>query len=107
MPRTSSLVMSLTRADPTICLHHRHAVGVVKDFVDVVADEENADSAPVRRAAGCPKSPSSDTKSHKDFAVLSHCPPSVHEARLGLPKQPSFLTARTGRATGSAREHDV
>jgi hypothetical protein len=48
-----------------------------------------------------------DIKSHKDFAMLSHGPPSMHEARLGLPEQPSFLTARKGRATGSAREHDV
>ena len=32
-----------------------------------------------------------DIKSHKDFAILSHGPPSVHEARLGLPEQPSFL----------------
>jgi len=32
-----------------------------------------------------------DIKSHKDFAMLSHGLPSVHEARLGLPEQPSFL----------------
>ncbi len=44
-----------------------------------------------------------DIKSHKDFAMLSHGPPSVHEARLGLPEQPSFLPARKG----SPREHDV
>jgi hypothetical protein len=37
-----------------------------------------------------------DIKSHKDFAMLSHGPPSVHEARLGPPEQPSFLTARKG-----------
>ena len=37
-----------------------------------------------------------DIKSHKDFAMLSHGPPSMHEARLGLPEQPSFLTARKG-----------
>ena len=37
-----------------------------------------------------------DIKSHKDFAMLSHGPSSVHEARLGLPEQPSFLTARKG-----------
>ena len=37
-----------------------------------------------------------DIKSHKDFAMLSHGPPSVHEARLGLPEQPSFLPARKG-----------
>src|ERR1700751_3969131 len=35
-----------------------------------------------------------DIKSHKDFAMLSHGPPSVHEARLGSPEQPSSLTAR-------------
>jgi len=44
-----------------------------------------------------------DVESHKDFAMLSHGPPSVHEARLGLPEQPSFLPARKG----SPREHDV
>jgi len=32
-----------------------------------------------------------DIKSHKEFAMLSHGPPSVHEARLGSPGQPSFL----------------
>jgi hypothetical protein len=37
-----------------------------------------------------------DIKSHKDFAMLSQGPPSVHEARLGSPEQPSFLTARKG-----------
>jgi antitoxin HicB len=30
------------------------------------------------------------------FAILSHGPPSVHEAQLGLPEQPSFLFARKG-----------
>ena len=48
-----------------------------------------------------------DIKSNKSFAMLSHGPPSVHEARLGLPEQPSFLYCTKGRATGSAREHDV
>ena len=48
-----------------------------------------------------------DIKSNKNFAMLSHGPPSVHEARLGLPEQPSFLYCTKGRATGSAREHDV
>jgi hypothetical protein len=48
-----------------------------------------------------------DVESNKNFAILSHGPPSVHEARLGPPEQPSFLPARKGRATGSAREHDV
>jgi isoquinoline 1-oxidoreductase beta subunit len=48
-----------------------------------------------------------DVKSDKNFATLSHGPPSVHEARLGLPEQPSFLFCTKGRATGSAREHDV
>ena len=37
-----------------------------------------------------------DVESHKNFAILSHGPPSVHEARLGLPEQPSFLPARKG-----------
>jgi hypothetical protein len=37
-----------------------------------------------------------DVKSDKSFAILSHGPPSVHEARLGLPEQPSFLFARKG-----------
>jgi hypothetical protein len=31
-----------------------------------------------------------DIESNKNFAILSHGPPSVHEARLGLPEQPSF-----------------
>jgi hypothetical protein len=48
-----------------------------------------------------------DIKSHKNFAMLSHGPPSVHEARLGLPKQPSFLTARNGGPPAQPREHDV
>ena len=32
-----------------------------------------------------------DIKSDENFAILSHGPPSAHEARLGLPEQPSFL----------------
>jgi hypothetical protein len=48
-----------------------------------------------------------DIKSHKNFAMLSHGPPSVHEAWLGLPKQPSFLTARKGGPPAQPREHDV
>jgi len=40
-----------------------------------------------------------DIKSHKNFAMPSHRPPSVHEARLRLPEQPSFslLHERAGR----------
>jgi hypothetical protein len=37
----------------------------------------------------------------------SHGPPSVHEARLGLPKQPSLLTARKGGLSDQPREHGV
>ena len=38
-----------------------------------------------------------DVESHEDFDILSHGPPSVHEARLGLPEQPSFyLHERAG-----------
>ena len=48
-----------------------------------------------------------DIESNKSFAILSHGPPSVHEARLGPPEQPSFPTCTKARATGSAREHDV
>jgi hypothetical protein len=48
-----------------------------------------------------------DIESHESFAILSHGPPSVHEARLGPPEQPSFFNCTKGRATGSAREHDV
>jgi hypothetical protein len=47
-----------------------------------------------------------DIKSHENFAMLSHGPLSVHEARLGPPEQLSF-TCTKGRATDSAREHDV
>jgi hypothetical protein len=48
-----------------------------------------------------------DIESHESFAILSHGPPSVHEARLGPPEQPSFFNCTKGRAAGSAREHDV
>jgi hypothetical protein len=48
-----------------------------------------------------------DIESHESFAMLSHGPPSVHEARLGPPEQPSFLPARKGRPPARAREHDV
>ena len=48
-----------------------------------------------------------DIESHKSFAILSHGRPSVHEARLGRPEQPSFLPARKGGPPASAREHDV
>src|SRR6185437_7521199 len=32
-----------------------------------------------------------DIESYENFAILSHGPPSVHEARLGPPEQPSFF----------------
>jgi hypothetical protein len=48
-----------------------------------------------------------DVESHENFAILSHGPPSVHEDRLGLPEQPSFLPARKGGPPALAREHDV
>jgi hypothetical protein len=48
-----------------------------------------------------------DVESHEDFAILSHGPLSVHEARLGMPEQPSFLPARKGGPPAPAREHDV
>jgi hypothetical protein len=48
-----------------------------------------------------------DVKSDKSFAILSHGPPSVHEARLGLPEQPSFLSARKGGPPALVRQHDV
>ena len=39
-----------------------------------------------------------DIKSYKDFAMPSQGPPSVHEARLGSPEQPSsYLHERAGR----------
>jgi len=41
-----------------------------------------------------------DVESHEDFAILSHGPPSVHEARLGLPEQPSLLFCTKGRTAG-------
>jgi hypothetical protein len=47
------------------------------------------------------------SKATKNFAMLSHGPPSVHEARLGLTKQPSFLTARKGGPPVQPLEHDV
>ena len=47
------------------------------------------------------------SKVTKSFAMLSHGPPSVHEARLGLPKQPSFLTARKSWLPVQPREDDV
>jgi hypothetical protein len=48
-----------------------------------------------------------DIESNKNFAILSHGPHSVHEARLGLPEQPSFLPARRGGPPPLVREHDV
>ena len=48
---------------------------------------------------------SGDVKATK-LRYTFHGPPSVHEARLGPPHNPrSYL--HEGRATGSAREHDV
>jgi len=37
-------------------------------------------------------------KANKSFAILLHGPPSVHEARLGPPEQPSLLYCTKGRA---------
>jgi hypothetical protein len=43
-----------------------------------------------------------DIKSHKNFAMLSHGPPSVHEARLRFAQAILVLNCTKGRATGSA-----
>ena len=43
-----------------------------------------------------------DIKSHKNFAMLSHGPPSVHEARLRFAQATLVLNCTKGRATGSA-----
>ena len=48
-----------------------------------------------------------DVESNKNFAILSHGPPSVHQARLGMPEQPSFSPARKGGPPALVREHDV
>jgi hypothetical protein len=48
-----------------------------------------------------------DVERHEQFAILSHGPPSVREALLGLSEQPSFSTARRGGPPTSRREHDV
>jgi hypothetical protein len=47
-----------------------------------------------------------DQKPQK-LRYASRGPPSVHEARLGLPKQPSLLTARKGGLSDQPREHGV
>jgi hypothetical protein len=44
------------------------------------------------------------TKTSLYFPMVA---PSVHQARLGQPEQPSFFNCTKGRAAGSAREHDV
>jgi len=36
---------------------------------------------------------------NKEFAIFLHGPPSVHEARLGPPEQPSYLYCTKGRTT--------
>jgi len=46
--------------------------------------------------------PLGDIESHENFAILSHGPPSMHEARLGPPEQPSFFNCTKGRATGAS-----
>jgi hypothetical protein len=38
-------------------------------------------------------------KSDKRFTISLHGPPSVHEARLGPPEQPSYLYCTKGRTT--------
>jgi hypothetical protein len=40
--------------------------------------------------------PLGDIESQENFAMLLHGPSAMHEARLGSPQQPSFLTARKG-----------
>jgi len=39
-------------------------------------------------------------KPNKGSAILTHGPPSVHEARLGPTEQPSYLYCTKGRAAG-------
>jgi hypothetical protein len=48
-----------------------------------------------------------DVESHKDFAILSHGPPSVHAAPARHARATLVLTCTKGRATASARKHDV
>ena len=48
-----------------------------------------------------------DVERHEQFSILSHGPPSVREALLGLYQQPSFSTARRGGPPTSRPEHDV
>src|SRR5262249_11517621 len=48
-----------------------------------------------------------DVERHEQFAILSHGPPSVREALLGLSEQASFYRARRGGPPTSRREHDV
>jgi hypothetical protein len=42
-----------------------------------------------------------DVESHEDFAILSHGPPSVHEARPRHARATLVLTCTKGRATGA------
>jgi hypothetical protein len=41
-----------------------------------------------------------DVKRDKSFAILPHAPPSAHEARLGLPEQPSLAYGTKRRTAG-------
>jgi hypothetical protein len=51
--------------------------------------------------------PLRNIESHEGFAILSHGPLPVCEARLGLPEHPSFSIARRRGPPASHREHDV
>jgi hypothetical protein len=60
-------------------------------IVDIAEKPDLPDSTPSAIATACFSLATS--KATKDFAILSHGPPSVPEARLGLPEQPSFPPA--------------
>jgi hypothetical protein len=59
-----------------------------RTVLDIAEKPDFPSPAPFRDGRGV--FPLGDVESHESFAILSHGPPSVHEARLGMPEQPSF-----------------
>jgi hypothetical protein len=60
-----------------------------RTVLDIAEKPDFAASAPFRDRYGVFLL--GDVKSNKNFAMVSQGPPSVSEARLGQPEQPSFL----------------
>jgi hypothetical protein len=102
LPATAPVLDSYVRPDMQLAVALRQLAGQTLDprrRARDVADKANLAAVPALgdryRVLGLRR-----VERNGGFAILTHGPPSVHEARLGPPEQPSFLYCSKGRAAG-------